>query len=230
MLGPTTGMPLLAGRVPLVVVGLARRSSGCRRGPDIRRARNVTRGGSPGRTRTSPDRPHRRGRQHHCRQLVVRVTRQRCGRTGWSADIRVVSGGQSQLDGQRAARASCPQGDLPTALVAYNDDTAVAAMGLLAQQGIELPGRLSIIGLGRQRGGGAVAGRPDQRRPGPGADGPAGRRADRGPDRRAQGRGREIVLEPELRVRASTADVVHQCLDNVLDNVLTKRSICALAS
>jgi LacI family transcriptional regulator len=30
--------------------------------------------------------------------------------------------------------------------VAYNDDTAVAAMGLLGQEGIHVPGGLSIVG------------------------------------------------------------------------------------
>ena len=65
---------------------------------------------------------------------------------GLGAEIRIVLGGQTQLDGQRAARALLAEGDLPTALIAYNDDTAVAAMGLLAQHGIDVPGRMSIIG------------------------------------------------------------------------------------
>ena len=65
---------------------------------------------------------------------------------GLGSEIRVVPGGQTQLDGQRAARALLEEGDLPTAIVAYNDDTAVAAMGLLAQHGIDVPGQLSIIG------------------------------------------------------------------------------------
>ena len=57
-----------------------------------------------------------------------------------------MTGGQTQLDGQRAARALLQEGVVPTASSAYNDDTAVAAMGVLAQQGIDVPGQLSVVG------------------------------------------------------------------------------------
>ena len=60
--------------------------------------------------------------------------------------MRVVSGGQAQVDGQRAARQLLEQGELPTALIAYNDDTATAVMGVLAQQGIAVPADVSVIG------------------------------------------------------------------------------------
>ena len=54
---------------------------------------------------------------------------------------------RSFLDGQRAAQTLLAEGDLPTGLVAYNDDTAAAAIGQFIQHGIDVPGRISITGF-----------------------------------------------------------------------------------
>jgi DNA-binding LacI/PurR family transcriptional regulator len=66
---------------------------------------------------------------------------------GLDGEIRVVlCDGEDQLDGQLAARALL-EGELPTGVVAFNDDIAAAAMSVLAQQGIDIPGDVSIIGF-----------------------------------------------------------------------------------
>ena len=67
-------------------------------------------------------------------------------RHGLQNEVSVVSGGQAQIDGQRAALRLVEHGDLPTALITYNDDTALAAMGVFAQQGIVVPVDISVIG------------------------------------------------------------------------------------
>jgi DNA-binding LacI/PurR family transcriptional regulator len=122
--------------------------------------------------------------------------------------IRVVPGGPAQIDGQRAARALLAEGELPTALVTYNDDTAVAAMGLMAQQGIEIPRRLSVIGWDDNAtaqlspvGLTSVA-----QQAGEMARLAIERLADRIKRRKVDDR--EIVLQSELRVRSSTAQCV----------------------
>ena len=119
--------------------------------------------------------------------------------------IRIIPGGQSQLDGQRAARVLLSEGDLPSALLAYNDDTAVAAMGLLAQQGIEVPGRLSVVGWddGEAAALSPVGLTTVAQNPREMARLAVERIVARIEGRRVEGH--EIVLEPELRVRSSTA-------------------------
>jgi DNA-binding LacI/PurR family transcriptional regulator len=109
------------------------------------------------------------------------------------------------LDGQRAARVLVQEGDLPTAIAAYNDDTAVAAMGLLAQQGIDVPGRISIVGWDDSEAAAlspvgltSVAQQPAE----------MSRLAVERMVARIEGRrveGNQIVLEPDLIVRSSTS-------------------------
>ena len=130
--------------------------------------------------------------------------------------------GDAGARGWRRTSASCPAvrpsstvsgprercssaGDLPTALIAYNDDTAVAAMGLLAQQGVDVPGQLSVVGWDDSEAAAlspvgltSVAQHPAE----------MARLAVERIVARIEGRrveGHEIVLEPELGVRSSTA-------------------------
>ena len=126
---------------------------------------------------------------------------------GLDAEIRIIAGGQSQLDGQRAARALIDDGDLPTAIAAYNDDLAVGAMGLLAQQGIDVPRRLSIVGWDDSEAAAlspvgltSVAQQPAEM-----SRLAVERIVARIEQRRVEGH--QIVLEPELIVRSSTGEV-----------------------
>lgn len=146
MLGPPTAHPLLAGRVPVVVVGWH---------VDDPRVDVV---------RTSDEHGMSQAVSHlaglgHCRiahldggEGVIAVARRdgyvrAMHAEGLGAQVQVVPGGQTQLDGQRAARTLLDDpGGLPTALVCFNDDVAVAAMGLLAQHQVPVPDRVSVIG------------------------------------------------------------------------------------
>ena len=139
----------------------------------------------------------------------------------------LVAGGSKRRGASRLTRSCFESGQLqvepltyirgrslPTAIVAYNDDTAVAAMGLLAQHGIDVPGRISIVGWDDSE---AAALSPvgltsvAQR---PALDGSAGGRAAGRPGRRSANRGSRD------RARAR-ADDPSQHRDCVHSNVLT---------
>ena len=203
MLGPPTPKPLLTGKLPIAVVGWHVDD------PAVDVVRASDEHGMAQAVDHLVGLGHRRIAHIDGGATVIAAAR----REGYEkamhdyalgAYIRVIPGGQSQLDGQRAVRALLSEGDLPTALLAYNDDTAVAAMGLLAQRDIQVPGQLSIIGWDDAEvaalspvGLTTVAQDPME----------MARLAVERIVARIEGRrveGHEIVLEPELRVRAST--------------------------
>jgi DNA-binding LacI/PurR family transcriptional regulator len=204
MLGPPTAEPLLAGKMPIVVMGwqVAHPAVDVVRTSDEhgmtlavdqlvklghRRITHIDGGAGP----------------------ISAARREGYGQAmrghGLEQEIRVVPGGQTHLDGQRAARLILEEKDLPTALVAYNDDVAVAAMALIDHQDIRVPERLSIVGWDDSEAAAlspigltSVAQDVEQ----------MARSAVERIVARIEGRpvgSREVVLEPELRVRASTA-------------------------
>jgi DNA-binding LacI/PurR family transcriptional regulator len=203
MLGPPTTEPLLAGKVPVVVVGwhvdhpavdVVRTSD--ERGMALavdhlvslghRRITHIDGGDGPIAT------SRRAG-------YVVAMRAH-----GLEAEIRWVTGGQTQLDGQRAARLLLDEGQLPTAVVAFNDDVAVAAMALIAQRGVAVPGRLSMVGWDDSEaarlspiGLTSIAQPVDEI-----ANSVIRRIVARIEGRRVEDR--EVVLEPELQVRSSS--------------------------
>lgn len=203
MLGPPTAAPLLAGTVPLVVVGwdvddtavdVVRTSDEHGMGQAVdhlvglghRRISHID--GGEGLIATS----RRNGYAEAMRAQ------------GLEHEIRVLEGGQTQRDGQRAALVLVEEGDPPTALIAYNDDVAVAAMAVLAQHEIDVPGRISLVGWDDSE---AAALSPVSltsvaQQPADLARLAIGRLVDRIEKRRITDH--QIVLEPELRVRAST--------------------------
>lgn len=207
MLEPPTPAPLATGQVPLVVVGwhVDDPAVDCVRTSDPRGMellvghladqghRDVVHLDG-GETETGASR----------RDAYVAAMRAR----GLESGIRVVPGGVSQLDGQRAAHALLAQGRQPTAVLGYNDDVAVGAMSVLLQAGIDVPGELSVAGWDDN----AVAGLAE----------PGLTTVDQHPTRMARlaverlvarlegGRAvadRDQVLDPTLVVRGSTAPV-----------------------
>lgn len=207
MLGPATAQPLLAGSVPVVVVGWQVGD------PAVDVVRTSDERGMAMAVDHLVRLGHRRIAHIDGGSGLIAASRREgyaaaMHAQGLGAEIRIIPGGQTQLDGQRAARALVDQGDLPTAVVAFNDDTAIAAMALLAQQGIDVPGRLSIVGwddieaaalstvgLTTVAQDPAVMSRLAVER--------VVARLER---RRIEGH--QIVLEPELVLRASTANAV----------------------
>jgi DNA-binding LacI/PurR family transcriptional regulator len=205
MLGPPTAQPLLAGDVPLVVVGWHVDH------PAVDVVRTSDEHGMTDAVNHLVGLGHRRIAHIDGGPSLIAAARREGYETAMRAHdlgdrIRVVRGGQNQLDGQHAARMLLDASeDLPTALIAYNDDTAVAAMGLFAREGIAVPGRLSVIGWDDSEAAAlspvsltSVAQRTEEM-----ARLAVERVVDRVEQRRI--RDREIVLEPELRVRSSTA-------------------------
>ena len=203
MLGPPTAEPLMAGEVPLVVVGWHVGHPGV----DV--------------VRTSDDLGMRLAVEHlvglghqdiaHIdggAQLIADSRRAGYERTmaavGLTSHIQVVPGGQSQLDGMHAAQALLSRVTLPTAVIAYNDDVAVAAMNALAVHGVAVPQDVSFVGwddneLARLSHVDLTSVAQDPHR-----------LAALAVERvlaRASGRDiadREVVLEPALQVRSST--------------------------
>jgi DNA-binding LacI/PurR family transcriptional regulator len=119
---------------------------------------------------------------------------------------RVITGGENQLAGQRAAHELLRSNRaLPTAVICFNDEIAVAAMGVLHQNGIDIPRQISVIGYDDT----AMAGEAGTdlttiaQQPGELARLAVERLNDRLQSKEI-GR-REIVLEPTLTVRSTTA-------------------------
>jgi DNA-binding LacI/PurR family transcriptional regulator len=145
MLGPPTPKPLLTGEVPLAVVGWHVDD------PTVDVVRTSDEHGMALAVDHLADLGHRDITHIDGGTNILAASRREAYAKamqdhGLGSYVRVVLGGQSQLDGQRAARTLLADGHLPTAVIAYNDDVAVAAMGLLAQQDIEVPGQLSVVG------------------------------------------------------------------------------------
>ena len=125
---------------------------------------------------------------------------------GLSAHARLISGGEDQLDGQLAANRILEHQQLPTAVITYNDDTAAAAMSVFAQQGIRVPEQISVVGWDDS----ALAATPAfnltsvGQRPHELARQTIERLIAH-LEGTADARKREVVLEPHLTVRGSTA-------------------------
>jgi DNA-binding LacI/PurR family transcriptional regulator len=205
MLGPPVATPRMAGRMPLVVMGwhvdhpdvdIVRTSDDHGMalavehlvGLGHRRIAHIE--GGSGAIATSRREGYLRAMRGHGLQDEIRV---------------VPCAGEDQLDGQRAARALLDDpAELPSALVAFNDDIAAAVLTVLAQQDIEVPRDVSIIGfddgpLARSAGLDltSVQQRPQE----------MGRLAVERIVARTDGAevaSREIVLDPVLRIRSST--------------------------
>jgi len=205
MLGPPVAEPLLAGRVPLVVMGWHVDH------PEVDIVRTSDVHGMTLAVEHLVRLGHRRIAHLEGGTGLVAVSRREAYEHAMRAhqlesEIRVVHcGGEDQLDGQEAARALLQEtSELPSAFVAFNDDIAAAAMSVLAQEGIDVPGEISIIGFDDS----ALARSPSidltsvQQLPLEMA-----RLAMERIVARAEGADvadREIVLEPDLRVRTST--------------------------
>ena len=205
MLGPPVATPRMAGRMPLVVMGWHVDH------PDVDIVRTSDDHGMALAVEHLVGLGHRRIAHIEGGSGAIAASRRegylRAMRgQGLQDEIRVVPcAGEDQLDGQRAARALLDDpAELPSALVAFNDDIAAAVLTVLAQQGIEVPRDVSIIGfddgpLARSAGLDltSVQQRPQE----------MGRLAVERIVARTDGTevaSREIVLDPVLRIRSST--------------------------
>jgi DNA-binding LacI/PurR family transcriptional regulator len=205
MLGPPTAKPLLAGKMPIVVLGWQVDDQ------TVDVVRTSDEHGMAEAVDHLLGLGHRRIAHIDGGTGVIANSRRdgyamAMRARGLGNEIRIIPGGQSQLDGQRAARVLIDDGDLPTAIAAYNDDTAVGAMGLLAQHGIDVPRQLSIVGWDDSEAAAlspvgltSVAQQPAEM-----SRLAVERIVARIEQRRVEGH--QIVLEPELIVRSSTGE------------------------
>ena len=206
MLGPPTPMPVLAGEVPMVVVGWQVDH------PAVDVVRTSDTHGMILAVDHLVSLGHRRIAHIDGGNSLIGAARRDAYQSamaarGLASQVRIVPGGQTQFAGQRAARALLEDKNLPTAVISYNDDTAVAAIGLLAQQGTEIPKQLSITGWddGEAAALSPVSLTSVAQDPVLMAQLAVERIIARLERRKVKGN--EIVLEPELKIRSSTAKV-----------------------
>lgn len=148
MLGPPVADPVMAGQVPVVVIGwhaghpdvdIVRTSD--EHGMTLAVTHLVTHG--------HRDIAHLQGGTGLValarRDAYVHAMRAQ----GLDDRIRIVQcGGEDQLDGQRGALSLlADRAALPTGLVTFNDDIAAAAVTVLTQQGLSVPGDVSVVGF-----------------------------------------------------------------------------------
>lgn len=147
MLGPATVTPLLAGQIPLVTVGWS---------VDHPMVDVI---------RTSDDAAMTLAVEHlvalghrsiaHIdggEQLISIARREAYERTmtqqGLAQYVHVIHAGESMMHGQLAAQALLrAEHDLPTAIIAFNDDVAAAALSALTAHGILVPQQVSLVGI-----------------------------------------------------------------------------------
>jgi DNA-binding LacI/PurR family transcriptional regulator len=208
MLGPAVATPRMAGRLPLVVMGWHVEH------PDVDIVRTSDEQAMALAVEHLAGLGHRRIAHLEGGPGLVAAARRNgyveaMHSHGLRSEIRIVPcDGEDQLDGQVSTRALIeePTG-LPSALVTFNDDLAAAAMNVLAQHGVDVPGDISIIGIDD----GPVARSP-------GFDLTSVQQLPQEMARLAVERivartdgsdvaSRELVLEPELRIRSSTGPV-----------------------
>lgn len=147
MLGPEVARPLLAGDVPLVTMGWQVDH------PQVDSVRTDDDHGMQLAVGHLTGLGHRRIAHLQGGSGLIAIARRdaylRAMRSaGLQRRTRVVAcDGEDQIDGQRAARALVQARGLPSALIAFNDDIAAAAMSVLAQEGVGVPERVSVIGV-----------------------------------------------------------------------------------
>jgi DNA-binding LacI/PurR family transcriptional regulator len=127
-------------------------------------------------------------------------------RHGLAELVRVVPGDHTEAAGTRAARALLAGGEVgpPTAVVAYNDQSALGLLDELSRAGMEVPGQMSVAGyddssLARLAHVNLTTVSQDARGQAEHAVAAAVERLDGG-----RVRPREVVLAPRLVVRGTT--------------------------
>ncbi|MFD8765273.1 MULTISPECIES: LacI family DNA-binding transcriptional regulator [Streptomyces] len=67
-------------------------------------------------------------------------------RHGLDAHIGVLRGDNTEAAGERAARQLLDGAELPTAIVAFNDQSAIGVLAALSRAGVAVPGEVSVVG------------------------------------------------------------------------------------
>ena len=126
-------------------------------------------------------------------------------RHGLDGQISVLHGNITEEAGEKAGRHFLDDGDLPTAVVAYNDQSAIGLLTAFRRAGIDVPGTVSVVGYDDDTLSRLAA--FDLTTVSQNAEEQARQAVTAAVERLDQGRTapREIVLAPSLVVRGSTA-------------------------
>ncbi len=147
MLGPATATPLLAGHVPLVTVGWSVEH------PMVDVIRTSDDAAMTLAVEHLIDLGHQRiAHIDGGKQLISIARREAYERTmtqhGLARKIHVIHAGESMMHGQLAAQALLRSNRvLPTAIIGFNDDLAVAALSSFTAHGIRVPEQVSLVGI-----------------------------------------------------------------------------------
>ncbi|BDX32870.1 hypothetical protein TUM20985_34170 [Mycobacterium antarcticum] len=203
MLDPPTPAPALAGKLPMVAIGWSVDDETV----DVVRTDENT--GMKQAVDHLVARGHRR--IVHIDGGEGEVARAR--RTGYATamkeaghrdEARVIAGGETQMDGYFAARTLLDEPDLPTAVITFNDELAVSVIESLVHAGYRVPQDVSVIGWDNS----ALSKLPHTRLTTVAQDTTlmAELAVDRAIARieNASAGPREVILQPELMVRATT--------------------------
>ncbi|NIL75214.1 HTH-type transcriptional regulator GalR [Rhodococcus sp. B10] len=72
-------------------------------------------------------------------------------RHGLDEHARVVAGGMTETEGAEGMRQLLASGEVPTAVVAFNDNSATGVLDHLLRRGIDVPGDISVVGYDDSR-------------------------------------------------------------------------------
>lgn len=89
---------------------------------------------------------HLDGRQIHGASDRRRNYRHLMRKRGLEEYVRVLPGGNTEADGMQAAAQLIAEGDLPTAVIAFNDSSAVGLIFGLRAAGVRVPEDISVMG------------------------------------------------------------------------------------
>lgn len=145
LLGPEGSVPILPGTLPVVVIGWEVDD------PDVDVVRTSDDEGMRAAVGHLVELGHRRIAHVDGGSRPISTARRRgylaaMGEHGLDAHARVVTGGFGQEHGVAAARSLLDAGELPTAVVAYNDDVAAGLVETLYRSGVDVPGDVSVVG------------------------------------------------------------------------------------
>ena len=207
LLGPTTGAAQLAAAAEgMPVVDIARRSAGD--GVDVVRVADER--GARLAVDHLVDLGHRAVLHVDGGKLPGSVHRRRgyeriMRRRGLGSEIRVLPGDHTEESGAAAARHLMDAGQLPTAIFAGNDRCAHGVLGALVRAGVDVPGDVSVVGfddsgLARLSFIDLTSVRQDVTRMAEASVEAVAERLEHG-----RTEAREVVLEPTLVVRGTTA-------------------------
>lgn len=128
-------------------------------------------------------------------------------RHGLDEHIRVLHGGSTEQAGEKTGQHFLDSGDLPTAVVAYNDQSAIGLLTAFRRAGVDVPGTVSVAGydddpLSRLASFDLTTVSQNAEEQARQAVTAAVERLDH-----ARAEPREIVLAPSLIVRGTTAEI-----------------------